>query len=129
MATILVVDDSKTIRTSLRRPLELAGHEVIEAEDGRDGLAKLETAKVDMILSDINMPEMDGLTMCKHIKENAKYKHIPIVVVSTEASPEMKAEGKSAGVLAWMIKPPNPAKLVEAVAKVIEMKQAMTGEA
>ena len=125
MAKILVVDDSKTIRALFKRTLEMVGHEVTEAVDGQDGLVKVDETLFDLILSDINMPEMDGLTMCKHIKAKEKYAKIPIVVISTEANPEMKAKGKAIGVIGWMIKPPDPDQLVDSVTKVLKMTKAL----
>lgn len=124
MAKILLVDDSATIRSVIRKALEPASHMVMEAVDGADGLVKLGEFSPDIIMTDINMPNIDGLTFSQRVKENDSWKKIPIVVISTEASPEMKAKGKEIGVAAWMIKPPNPAKLLEAIEKLMAMQAA-----
>lgn len=125
MAHLLVVDDSGTIRTILKKILEGAGHQVSEAEDGADALGKLGAQETlpDIILSDVNMPNMDGLTMSSKIKQDAKLKSIPIVVISTELGGDMKAKGKEIGVTAWMSKPANPEKLLEVVGKIMTMKK------
>lgn len=122
MGKILVVDDSATIRLTLKRALIAAGFEVMEAVDGVDGLNKLASdgASVSLILSDINMPNMDGLTMCQKIKETASLSSIPIFIISTEGGVDMKTKGKELGITAWMNKPPNPTKLVEAVMKILQ---------
>lgn len=116
--TILVVDDSKTLRISIAGPLQEEGFNVIEAEDGILGIAALEGAdEVHLILADVNMPNMDGLTMVENIKGMDEYKHIPILMLTTEASPDIKAKGLALGVRAWATKPLKPAKVIGAVKK------------
>ncbi len=126
MAFMIVVDDSKTIRTLVRKALEDGGHEVIEAVDGVDAMAQLSSPPktIEMIISDINMPNMDGLTMVQKLREQPTFQKTPVIVLSTETSPEMKSKGKEIGVTAWMAKPPNPAKLLEAVGKILAMTKA-----
>lgn len=114
---IMVVDDSITMRTVVRTGLQLEGFDVIEAENGQDGLSKLKSEDVALIICDVNMPEMDGITFLKKIKEMSNYKHIPMIMLTTENSTEMIEEGKAAGARAWMIKPFQQEKLIEAVKK------------
>lgn len=119
MAKVLIVDDSETLRVQLRKDLEGAGHQVIEGSDGVDGLNKLkEVGKVDLILCDVNMPNMDGLTMCSKVSQDPNFKGTPIFMLTTEANPEMKAKAKDFGVRAWITKPYVAAKLVSAIDKI-----------
>lgn len=121
MAKILVVDDSDAIRTQLRKDLETKAHVVVEAINGSDGLAKLnETEGVELIISDVNMPVMDGLSMCAKIRENPKYNAVKIFMLTTEASADMKTKGVAAGVKAWIVKPYVIDKLLMAVEKVLQ---------
>ena len=117
--TILSVDDSITIRQMVKFSLEGAGYKVIEAVDGQDGLNKAKAATVDLILTDQNMPVMDGLTLIKGLRALPQYKSTPILMLTTEASDSMKAQGKAAGATGWLVKPFDPAKLLEVVKKVI----------
>jgi len=103
--TILVVDDSAAIRQSVTFVLQQAGYEIIQAEDGVDGLAKIETATFSLVITDVNMPNMDGITMTKKIRENPKYKFLPIIVLTTESQGSKMSEGKAAGATGWIIKP------------------------
>lgn len=120
MAKILVVDDSEIIRVQLRADLEGAGHEVIDAGDGVQGLNALEENKdVRLVISDVNMPEMDGLTMCEKLHGNPEFSHIPIIMLTTQSSPEMKAKGKEHGVVAWVTKPYKSKALLAGTEKVL----------
>lgn len=120
MATILVVDDSETLRNQIKMALEGGGFKVIEGVDGQDGLDKIEkNLDICLILCDVNMPRMDGLTMCQKLSENPKHKKIPILMLTTEASPEMKTKAKAAGVIAWITKPFVESKLVDVIKKVL----------
>lgn len=119
MATILVVDDSQTIRKAIRSVLEQEGHSIVEAEDGIDGLAKFKDNGIQLIITDVNMPNMDGITMCTELKKTDKGKRIPVLIISTEGSPDLKTKAKTAGVLAWMTKPPQPEKIKETVKVVL----------
>ena len=120
MAKILAVDDSDIVRSQVRKALEGGGYQVVEAVNGIDGLEKANAnPDVKLVVCDVNMPEMDGLMMCTKLREISSFKSVPIFMLTTESSPEMKAQGKAAGVTAWMIKPFNPEKMVAAVKKVI----------
>ena len=123
MAKILVVDDSQTLRMQLRKMLEEAKHEVIEAEDGLHGFELMQAAKgeFELVLCDVNMPRMDGLTMCEKVREGGLYKG-PIFMVTTESNPDMKTRGKAAGVVAWITKPFTTAKVISGVEKVLARK-------
>ncbi|MEW6445098.1 MAG: response regulator [Pseudomonadota bacterium] len=117
--TILIVDDSASLRQVVAIALKGAGYDVIEASDGRDGLSKLDGRKVHLIISDVNMPNMDGISMVKEIKNNPSYKFTPIIMLTTEAGDDMKQKGKDAGVRAWVVKPFKPEQMLDAVSKLI----------
>lgn len=116
---ILTVDDSPSIRQMVSFSLKSAGYEVIEAVDGQDGLDKAKSKSVNLILSDQNMPKMDGLSMIKALRAMPQYKSVPILMLTTESSDAMKAQGKAAGATGWLVKPFDPQKLLEVVKKVI----------
>jgi two-component system chemotaxis response regulator CheY len=117
---ILIVDDSDTLRIQLRKALEEGGYDVIEAEDGVKGLARAtENNDLKLIISDYNMPEMDGVTMCRKIRELPGFDQIPMFMLTTEASPELKALGKEAGVKAWIVKPFVAEKVIGVTKKVL----------
>lgn len=114
--TILVVDDSGSFRTVVKLALQKAGYAVIEAGDGQAALGKLEGGtKVHLIVCDVNMPVMDGLTFLKQVKTLAAYKFTPVIMLTTESQEEKKAEGRAAGAKAWITKPFQPSQLVDAV--------------
>lgn len=117
---ILVVDDSLSMRRTLAIALEHAGYQVTEAENGQSGLGKLKGDIYSLIISDVNMPVMDGLSMVRAIKQMPAYKFVPIVMLTTEGAEAMKAEGKAAGVRAWVVKPFQPDALLDAVAKLVQ---------
>ena len=117
--TILIVDDSASLRQVVAIALKGAGYDVIEGCDGVDGLSKLDGTKVHLIISDVNMPNMDGLTMVQKIKEMPAYKFTPIIMLTTEAGGDKKDIGKAAGVKAWMVKPFKPDQMINAVSKLI----------
>jgi len=119
MANILIVDDSSLIRSVATDATKEAGHEPVVAENGEEGLKKLEEMKIDLIFSDVNMPVMGGLEMVEKIKSSDKYKFIPIVMLTTESNPALKEKGKSLGVKAWMLKPFSKEKFFMAVQKLI----------
>jgi len=119
MGKILIVDDSSLIRSVAAGAATEAGHEPIIAENGQEGLDMLSHHKIDLIFSDVNMPVMGGLEMVAKIKENAAYKYIPIIMLTTESNPELKAKGQALGVKAWMLKPFNKNKFFMAVKKLI----------
>ncbi|GAB6042413.1 response regulator [Endothiovibrio diazotrophicus] len=117
--TILIVDDSASLRQAVSIALKREGYEVMEACDGKDGLSKLTGQKVHLIISDVNMPNMDGLTMVSQIKQMPAYKFTPVIMLTTEAGEEMKAKGKAAGAKAWVVKPFKPEQMITAVSKLV----------
>lgn len=129
MAKIMVVDDSEIIRFRLNTDLTGEGHEVIEAHDGLHGLQMLkENEDIKLIVCDVNMPEMDGITMCENISKDSKFNHIPIVMLTTQNSPELRAQGKSYGVIAWVTKPYKPAALLGGIKKILSSVAAREKE-
>ena len=117
--TALIADDSVTIRQMVSFTLKGAGYAVLEAVDGEDGLAKAKANQVALVLTDQNMPKMDGLTLIKNLRTLPQYKAAPILMLTTEAGDAMKAQGKAAGATGWLVKPFDPPKLLEVVKKVI----------
>jgi two-component system chemotaxis response regulator CheY len=117
--TILAVDDSASIRQMVAFTLKSSGYEVVEAVDGMDGLEKAKSKTFNLILTDQNMPRMDGLNLIKNLRAMAQYKSTPILMLTTESSDAMKAQGKAAGATGWLVKPFDPQKLVDVVKKVI----------
>jgi two-component system chemotaxis response regulator CheY len=117
--TILAVDDSPSIRNMVAFTLKSAGYEVVEAVDGQDGLEKAKAKRVNLILTDQNMPRMDGLTLVKNLRSLPDYKTAPILILTTESSDDMKSKGRSAGATGWLVKPFDPPRLLEVVKKVI----------
>jgi len=117
--TILIVDDSLSMRQLVKMTLSGAGHTVIEAVDGRDALSKLNGQKINLIISDVNMPNMDGITFLKNVKTLASYKFTPVIMLTTEAGDAKKSEGQAAGAKAWVVKPFQPAQMLTAVSKLI----------
>ncbi|MCZ4282278.1 response regulator [Kiloniella laminariae] len=116
---VLAVDDSKTMRDMVSFTLKSAGHDVIEASDGRDALTKLAgSGRVDLVITDVNMPNMDGLTLVKEIRANPTHRLTPILVLTTEADGAKKDEGRAVGATGWIVKPFNPEKLLQVVQKV-----------
>jgi two-component system chemotaxis response regulator CheY len=117
--TILAVDDSGSLRQMVAFSLKAAGYDVVQAVDGQDGLDKAKEKTVDLVLTDQNMPIMDGLTLIKNLRELGSYQKVPILMLTTESSDEMKAKGKAAGANGWLVKPFDPKRLIEVVQKVI----------
>jgi len=115
--TIMVVDDSSSIRQVISIALKGAGYEVIEACDGKDALSKLTGQKIHLIVSDVNMPNLDGIGLVKEVKQHPQYKFTPIMMLTTESGDAKKQEGKSAGAKGWLVKPFQPNALLSAVAK------------
>jgi two-component system chemotaxis response regulator CheY len=116
---IMVVDDSASLRQVVGISLKGAGYDVIEACDGKDALSKLTGQKVHLIVSDVNMPNMDGITMVKEIKKLPNYKFTPIMMLTTESDMGKKMQGKEAGAKAWLVKPFQPPTLLDAVSKLV----------
>jgi two-component system chemotaxis response regulator CheY len=117
--TVLTVDDSPSIRQMVAFTLKAAGYDVIEAVDGEDGFAKANSKSVNLVLTDQNMPKMDGLTLIKKLRGMPAYKSAPILMLTTESGDEMKAQGRAAGATGWLVKPFDPPKLLEVVKKVL----------
>lgn len=117
--TILVVDDSTSLRQVVGIALKGAGYDVIEACDGRDALSKLNGQKIHLVISDVNMPNMDGISFVKAMKEQAAYKFTPVIMLTTEASEAKKQEGQAAGAKAWVVKPFQPPQMLAAVSKLV----------
>ncbi|MGQ9658840.1 MAG: response regulator [Thermochromatium sp.] len=117
--TILTVDDSASIRQLVSFTLKEAGYAVTEAVDGQDGLNKANAGKFDLIFTDQNMPRLDGLSLIKQLRALPQYKSVPILMLTTESSEAMKNQGREAGATGWLVKPFDPAKLLEVVRKVI----------
>jgi len=117
--TILIVDDSASIRQVVGLTLKGAGYEVIDAVDGKDALTKLDGRKINLIISDVNMPNMDGIAFVKEMKTKPAYKFTPVIMLTTEGSETKKRDGQAAGAKAWVVKPFQPAQMLDAVSKLI----------
>ena len=117
--TIMTVDDSSSVRQMVSFTLKDAGYSVVEAEDGKDALQKLK-GSVDMIITDLNMPNMDGIELIKNVRGTADYKFIPIVMLTTESQDEKKQEGKKAGASGWIVKPFKPPQILSVVQKLLK---------
>ena len=117
--TVLIVDDSSSLRQVVSITLKGAGYSVLEACDGKDALSKLDGQKVHLIISDVNMPNMDGITFVAEAKKLAAYKFTPIIMLTTEAGASKKQAGQAAGAKAWIVKPFQPAQMLAAVSKLI----------
>jgi two-component system chemotaxis response regulator CheY len=114
---VLIVDDSETIRHQVASALEAAGFIVLEAQDGLDGLERLEETELSLVILDINMPRMDGLELLERMRENPKHAKIPVLMLTTEAQQSIIERAKKAGAKGWMIKPVKMPQLVNAVAR------------
>ncbi len=117
--TILFVEDSASVRQVMTTTLKREGYDVITAVDGQDALTKLDGKKIHLIISDVNMPNMDGLTFVKKAKQLPAYKFTPIIMLTTETQESKMSEGKAAGVKAWIVKPFQPPHLLAAVSQLI----------
>lgn len=117
--TVMIVDDSASLRQVVNMALRSAGYEVLEACDGRDALSKLGGQRVHLVISDVNMPNMDGITFVREMKKLDPYKFTPVIMLTTEALEDKKREGQAAGAKAWVVKPFQPQQMLSAVAKLI----------
>lgn len=117
--TILTVDDSGSLRQMVTFVLKDAGYDVVEAIDGQDGLEKAKAQHIDLVLTDQNMPGMDGLGLIRELRTMKKYKTVPILMLTTETGDDIKAQGRAAGATGWIVKPFDPARLTEVVRKLI----------
>lgn len=115
--TIMIVDDSASMRQVVGIALKGAGYNVLEGRDGKDALGKLTGQKVHLIISDVNMPNMDGISFVKEVKQMPNYKFTPIIMLTTESDESRKREGQAAGAKAWVVKPFKPEQLLGAVQK------------
>jgi two-component system chemotaxis response regulator CheY len=119
MQSILAVDDSASMRQMVAFTLKGAGYNVIEAADGQEALEKARVQQVDLVLTDQNMPRMDGITLVKQLRSMHAFSGTPMLILTTESSAEMKAKGKAAGATGWLVKPFDPAKLLDVIKRVI----------
>ena len=117
--TIMVVDDSASLRQVVSIALKSGGYDVIEAADGKDALSKMTGQKIHLIISDVNMPNMDGISFLKEVKNHPAYKFTPVIMLTTEAGEGKKLEGQAAGAKAWVVKPFKPDVILNAVSKLI----------
>jgi two-component system, chemotaxis family, chemotaxis protein CheY len=117
--SIMTVDDSAVMRQTVSYTLRNAGYDVFEAVDGEDALAKLTETSVRMVITDLNMPRMDGLELIRRLRALPSYKFTPIVLLTTESQPERKQQGKAAGATGWIVKPFSPEQLLAVVKKVV----------
>lgn len=124
MKTILTVDDSPSIRQMLAYVLSSNGYRVIEAGDGEEGLMQAKTNQADLILTDQNMPRMDGIAFIRAVRGLPAYKSVPILMLTTESSPAVKEQGRDAGATGWLVKPFDPEKLLEVLKKVLAKTSA-----
>jgi len=120
MALILAVDDSPSMRKMVSFTLTGAGFQVVEAIDGQDAYEKAQTQNFDLVLTDQNMPRLDGLALTRKLREHPQFKTIPILMLTTESSDLMKQAGRAAGATGWLVKPFDPARLIEVIKKVIK---------
>lgn len=119
MHSILAVDDSASMRQMVSFTLKNAGYAVTEAVDGEDALDKARSKDFDLVLTDQNMPRLDGIGLTKKLRETPKFKATPILILTTESSDQMKQAGRAAGATGWLVKPFDPAKLIEVIKKVV----------
>lgn len=119
MASILAVDDSSSMRQMVSFTLKGAGYEVAEAADGQEALNKARSQQFDLVITDVNMPIMDGITFIRQLRDEANYKFTPMLMLTTESAADKKAEGKAAGATGWIVKPFNPEQLLNTVKKVL----------
>lgn len=117
--TIMTVDDSASVRQMVVFTLREGGYEVVEAVDGREGLAKLRGGRFDLIITDLNMPNLDGIGLIREVRADPAHRFLPIVMLTTESQEGRKQEGKSAGATGWIVKPFKPEQLVAVVRRVI----------
>jgi two-component system, chemotaxis family, chemotaxis protein CheY len=119
MSSILAVDDSASMRQMVSFTLRNAGFQVVEAVDGQDALDKVQAQDFQLVLTDQNMPRLDGIGLTQRLREMPRHKTTPILILTTESSDEMKQKGRAAGATGWLVKPFDPKKLIEVIGKVI----------
>ena len=118
MSSILAVDDSAAMRQMLAFTLKSAGHQVTEAVDGVDALEKLQGRSFDVVLTDHNMPRMDGLALTRSLRAQERFRTVPVLILTTESGDDIKQAGRAAGATGWLVKPFDPARLIEVIRKV-----------
>ncbi|MGD0503202.1 MAG: response regulator [Steroidobacteraceae bacterium] len=118
-ATILTVDDSASMRQMVSFTLKRAGYTVVEAADGIEALNYARTSTVDLVLTDVNMPNMDGISLVRELRQLQTYKFVPMLMLTTESGQDKKLQGKAAGATGWLVKPFNPEKLLATIEKVL----------
>lgn len=118
--TVLIIDDSMSMRQLVAFSLKDAGYDVVAAINGKDALDKLDDSKIDMVITDLNMPEMNGIEFIKQLRGRTGYRFTPVVMLTTEAHAEKKKEGQQAGASGWIVKPFTPQQLVEVVRKFVK---------
>lgn len=119
MATILTVDDTASMRQMISFTLHSVGHEVLQAADGQEALNIVQNKKVDLVITDVNMPNMDGITFVKSLRALIDYRFTPVLMLTTEAQETKRQQGKVAGATGWIVKPFNPEQLLTIVKKVL----------
>ena len=119
MLSILAVDDSASMRQMVSFTLKNTGYDVVEAVDGEDAFDKARARDFDLVLTDQNMPRLDGLGLTRKLRETPKFKTTPILILTTESSDQMKQAGRAAGATGWLVKPFDPNKLIEVIRKVV----------
>ncbi len=117
--TIMTVDDSASVRQMVGFTLKQAGYGVLEAKDGQDALQKLSGESVNMVITDLNMPTMDGIELIRQLRSKPQFKFVPIIMLTTESQASKKQEGKAAGATGWIVKPFNPEQLLAVTKKVL----------
>lgn len=120
MPSILAVDDSASMRKMVAFTLTGAGYQVTEAVDGQDALEKAQNQTFDLVLTDQNMPRLDGLGLTRKLREHPAFANTPILILTTESSDEMKQQGRAAGATGWLVKPFDPNRLIQVIQKVIK---------
>ena len=118
--TFLIVDDSASMRQLIAFTIKDAGYDVLLAENGKDALEKMSHVKIDMVITDLNMPEMDGITFIRELRGKANYQFVPIVMLTTESQEAKKQEGRAAGASGWIVKPFSPLQLMDVVKKFVK---------
>ncbi len=119
MTTILAVDDSASMRQMVTHTLKGAGYDVLEAADGQQAVSVAQKSQVDLVLTDVNMPVMDGISLIKELRALPSYKFTPMLMLTTESTSDKKTEGKAAGATGWIVKPFNPEQLLTTIQKVL----------
>ncbi|MBI4522675.1 MAG: response regulator [Deltaproteobacteria bacterium] len=125
---VMIVDDSSTMRQMVSYTLKGAGFAVQTAENGRDALKKLGSRRADLIITDVNMPVMDGLTLVRELRKDSKYRFVPILVLTTENTDEMKQRGRKAGATGWIVKPFGPEQLCQVSCRVLRLSPPRSTE-